>query len=125
MRITIDEISADGAVVHFIHDGGRADGIWRGDHTPQPGPAEVDWNIPGSFWWDQDIRVVPATGGVIDLRDATQPVRGIVESDAGDGTIKLHIGDDLVTVSTIGDAPADLIGRTVALVGPLIELFPR
>jgi hypothetical protein len=125
MRITIDEISADGGIVHFIHDGGRADGVWRGDHAPQTGSVEVDLAIPGSFWWEQDIRIVPAGGGVIDLRDATQPLVGLVESAAGDGVIKLRIGQDLVPVGTIGDQPRDLIGRTVSLIGPLIEVTPR
>lgn len=125
MRITIDEISADGAVVRFTHDAGRTDGVWRGEGPARVGPAEVEWAVPGRFWWQDDLRVRPAQGGVLDLRDEEHPVTGTaVAFDAAAGVLTLEISGGLVLVDTNGDAPADLIGQTVEVDSPLIELFP-
>lgn len=125
MKITIDEITEDGTVVRFTHDTGRADGIWRGERPPRPGPIDVEWAVPGRFWWQDDLRVRPEQGGVVDLRDDAHPVTGrVVAMDEAMGVLTLQIGDGHVLVDTNGPAPAGLVGQTVEVDSPLIEIFP-
>lgn len=124
MRITIHEISTDGTVVSFSHDSGRADGVWHGDTPPQLGSLDVEWAVPGRFWWEDDLRVRPAQGGVIDLRDQQHPVTGKAVAYDDRGVLTLQIGDGLVLVETNGKAPRSLIGETVEVDSPLIEIFP-
>ncbi|MDO9354874.1 MAG: hypothetical protein Q7T55_14345 [Solirubrobacteraceae bacterium] len=124
MRITITEISADATVVRFTHDSGSADGVWLGQRPPQLGATDVDWSVPGRFWWQDDLRVRPARGGVIDLADASHPVTGTAVAYDDRGVLTLQIGDSRVLVDTNGKAPQQLIGETVEVDSMLIELTP-
>jgi hypothetical protein len=124
MRITINEISGDGTVVHFTHDSGAADGVWLGQRAPQLGETEVDWSIPGRFWWQDDLRVRPASGGVVDLTDESRPVVGTAVAFDDRGVLTLRIGDSQVQVDTNGKAPQQLIGEIIEVDSMLIELTP-
>ena len=124
MRITISEISGDGTVVSFSHDTGRADAVWRGDESPRLGEMIVDWAVPGRFWWQDDLRVRPARGVVLDLRDQQHPVTGTAVAFDDRGVLTLRIGDGHVLVDTNGKAPRILIGETVEVDSPLIEVSP-
>lgn len=126
MRITINEVSPDGTVVQFSYDGGRADGVWLGPETPRLGDADVTWEIPGRFLWIDEIRISNPRGKIIflDQRDDQRPLIGKALAIDPDGLLALAIGGDEVRISTLGDQPEDLIGQTIELDTPLIELTP-
>lgn len=126
MRITINEISADGTVVQFTHDRGRLDGVWRGNGAPALGAADVHVDVPGRYWWEDDIRIRDGRRTVISLdpADHALPLIGevVVVDDAG--VLTLQVGDDQVHVQTAGKVPAAITGQTVEVDGALIELAP-
>lgn len=127
MRITINEVSPDGTVVQFAYDGGRADGVWLGPATPVPGEFEVDWQVPGRFYWGDDIRVRDARRAVLflDARDEVLPLIGHVVAIDAAGMLTLGVGGEPITIATAGTPPIGIVGQTVEVDGVLIEVTPR
>lgn len=125
MRITIDEVTGDGSVIRFTHEAGQADGIWRGESRAVAGPVDVEWSVPGRFWWDDDVRVRPPRSSATEGASAdVLPVTGVAAGLSDEGILALHIGDGIVEIQTSGVAPTDLAGQTVEVDSPLIEVFP-
>jgi hypothetical protein len=105
MRITIDEITGDQSVVRFTYESGHADGVWRGEGRPAVGPVDVEWAVPGRFWWDDDVRIRPIDPRAQAVRDDTLCVAGIAVGLDDRGVLSLRVADGIVEFQTGGDAP--------------------
>lgn len=124
MRITIDEITGDQSVVRFSFETGHADGIWRGDGRPSVGPVDVEWQVPGRFFWDDDVRIRPVDPRAQAVRDDVLSIAGIAMGLTGDGVLSVRVADGVVEFQTAGKAPVGLVGSVIEVDSPLIELFP-
>jgi hypothetical protein len=109
--------------VRFRSVGGEAVARWADADPPTGGTFAVEVDVPGALDWTDIGLPAGAEPGLRQDGDRTT-ITGTVEGLDELGVLTVRIPDGHVLLDTTGEAPTEIVGRTVRLTVPDLELSP-